>query len=87
MFRDVVTRRAYAAQLGAVVRTGGMLHLMCFSDRTLGDWGPQRTATDELGATFAGGWQIHSLVPTHFEINPGLPVETPNAWLLTATRS
>jgi SAM-dependent methyltransferase len=87
VFDDVATRRAYAAQLRGVVDAGGTLYLMCFSDRTPGDWGPRRVTQDELRATFADGWQIRSLTPSHFEVNPGLPLETADAWLLTATRS
>lgn len=87
VFRDLETRRAYAAQLAAVLRSGGTLHLMSFSPRTPGDWGPQRIAEEELRATFGDGWTIVSLAPARFEINPGLPVDTADAWLLTATRS
>ena len=86
VFEDLPTRRAYAAQLAQVVRAGGTLYLMCFSERTPGDWGPQRIGEDELRTTFAGDWAIEDLSRTQFEVNPGLPVETPDAWLLTATR-
>jgi SAM-dependent methyltransferase len=86
VFADVAMRRAYAKQLAAVVRSGGTLYLMCFSPLTPGDWGPQRIEQDELRETFAPDWEIHSLVPEHFEINPGLPVEKADAWHLVASR-
>jgi SAM-dependent methyltransferase len=85
VFRELETRRAYAAQLAGVV--GGTLYLMCFSPRTPGDWGPQRISEDELRETFADGWEIASLEPARFELNPGLPIDEAQAWLLTATRS
>jgi SAM-dependent methyltransferase len=87
VFGDLATRRAYAAQLAEVVRSGGTLYLMCFSPRTPGEWGPQRIPEDELRATFSDGWRVAALDSARFEINPGLPVDTPDAWLLTATRS
>lgn len=87
VFRDIATRRAYAAQLAAVVRSGGTLYLICMSPLTAGDWGPQRITEEELRTTFADDWEIASLDPAYFEINPGLPVERADAWLLTATRS
>jgi SAM-dependent methyltransferase len=86
VFRDVGERRAYASGLLSVAAPGGMLYLMCFSELTPGDWGPQRIREDELRATFAAGWAIESLARSRFEINPGLTDEPPHAWRLVARR-
>ena len=83
---EVETRRRYAGELAAVVRTGGALYLMCFSELTPGDWGPQRIREEELRETFAGGWSLETLERATFELNPGLPVDAADAWFLAATR-
>ena len=87
VFPELAVRREYARGLLSVLVPGGKLYMMCFSELTPGDWGPQRIREAELRETFAGEWTVESLERTHFEINPGLPVEAADAWLLTATRS
>jgi len=86
VFDDVETRRRYAECVRSVLDPGGTLYLMCFSDRTPGDWGPQRIREAELRETFAGGWELVSLEPAQFEINSGLPTRYPAAWFLVARR-
>jgi len=86
VFPDVDTRRMYAAQLADVVRDGGTLYLMCFSPLTAGDWGPQRIEETELREVFRERWTIDSLSASRFELNPGVPVDHAEAWLLSATR-
>ena len=51
----------YVTALHGVLRPGGHLHLMCFSDRQPGDWGPRRITDVELRAAFDSGWRIESL--------------------------
>ena len=83
---DDASRTRYVAAVHAVLRPGGHLHLMCFSDRQPGDWGPRRVREDELRAAFRSGWRIGSLGPARFEINPGLGTTTAEAWLADAVR-
>jgi SAM-dependent methyltransferase len=83
---DDDARLLYVTALHAVLHPGGHLHLMCFSDRQPGDWGPRRVAEGELRATFGVDWRIDSLVPDRFEINAGLGTTTAEAWLLDVTR-
>jgi SAM-dependent methyltransferase len=80
---DGELRRRYADGLAHVLRPGGTLYLMCFSEHTPGDWGPTRITRDELEDAFAG-WTIERLERAAFELNPGLPVDRADAWLLTA---
>lgn len=87
VFDEVESRERYAATVRGVLAPGGVLHLMCFSDRTPGDWGPNRIREDELRSTFAGGWELVTLERSSIEINPGLPARTPQAWYLQARRS
>jgi SAM-dependent methyltransferase len=82
---DGELRRRYADGLGHVVRPGGTLYLMCFSEFTPGDWGPTRIPRKELEDVFAG-WAIERIERSVFELNPGLPLDHADAWLLTARR-
>ncbi len=77
---DDATRIRYVAAIHAVLRPGGHLHLMCFSDRQPGDWGPRRVTEAELRAAFGSDWRIDSLTPDRFDINPGLGTATAEAW-------
>ena len=83
---DASERRRYAAAVASVLEPGGMIYLMCFSERTAGDWGPQRIHEDELRETFGTGWEVERLERSAFELNPGMPVEQADAWLLVARR-
>jgi SAM-dependent methyltransferase len=83
---DDAARIQYVTAVHAVVRPGGHLHLMCFSDRQPGDWGPRRISEAELQATFGSGWQIDSLARGRFDINPGLGTPTAEAWLADLVR-
>ena len=77
---DDAARSRYVAAIHAVLRPGGHLHLMCFSDRQPGDWGPRRVTDAELRTAFGSGWRIDSLAPDRFDINPGLGTTTAEAW-------
>ena len=83
---DDDTRSRYVTAVHAALRPGGHLHLMCFSDRQPGDWGPRRVTQDELRAAFSSGWHIDSLTPDRFDINPGLGAPTAEAWLADIRR-
>ncbi|HTW10761.1 MAG TPA: class I SAM-dependent methyltransferase [Acidimicrobiales bacterium] len=83
---DDSSRERYVAAVHSVIRPGGRLHLMCFSDRQPGDWGPRRVTEDELRAAFQSGWRIDSIAAARFEINPGIGSSTAEAWLVDAVR-
>lgn len=84
---DDTARARYVAGLGAVLRPEGHLHLMCFSDRQPGDWGPRRVTERELRDAFGAGWRIESLSAERFELNPGMGTATAEAWLLHVART
>lgn len=73
-------RAAYVASLASVLRPGGRLLLLCFSEATPGEWGPRRVTADELRAAFADGWTVESLDRTSFAVTPGQPVPAADAW-------
>jgi cyclopropane fatty-acyl-phospholipid synthase-like methyltransferase len=63
-------RRRYVAGLAAVLKPGGRLFLMCFSDEEPGTQGPRRVSKKELHEAFAQGWDIESIEPYRVEIRP-----------------
>jgi ubiquinone/menaquinone biosynthesis C-methylase UbiE len=63
-------RPRYVRGLTHVLRPGGRLFLMCFSDAEPGTHGPRRVTRQELEAAFANGWQIESITPAQFALNP-----------------
>ena len=83
---DDAARAQYVTAVHAALRPGGHLHLMCFSDRQPGDWGPRRVTEGELRAAFGSGWCIDSLTPDRFDINSGFGGPTAEAWLADIRR-
>ena len=79
-------RPRYVASLAAVLRPGGTLYLMCFSDRQPGDWGPRRVREDELRASFSDHWAVQSITADTFEIRPMGDTTSAQAWLAVFTR-
>jgi SAM-dependent methyltransferase len=63
-------RRRYVAGLAQVLEPGGRLFLACFSDAEPGTEGPRRVSRRELADAFADGWEVESVQPIQFEINP-----------------
>jgi SAM-dependent methyltransferase len=84
---DDGARVRYVAAVQVALRPDGHLHLMCFSDRQPGDWGPRRVTEGELRAAFGAGWRIASLTHDRFDINPGVgSTPTAEAWLADIVR-
>ena|SRR5487761_398180 len=79
-------RIQYVTSLRTVLRVGGHLHLICFSDRQPGDWGPRRVTEGELVAAFGSERRIDSLAPDRFEINLGPDTPNAEAWLADIVR-
>jgi SAM-dependent methyltransferase len=77
-------RARYVASLAAAVRPGGRYHMLCFSDRQPGDWGPRRVRADEITASFADGWRIESIDPAILEVT--IDPDSVLAWLAAITR-
>jgi SAM-dependent methyltransferase len=85
-------RKRYAAGLATVLKPGGRLYLMCFSDEEPGTQGPRRVSKKELHAAFAQGWDIESIEPTRVETRPDLKEFTfseggPKAWFAVIRRA
>jgi SAM-dependent methyltransferase len=61
-------RRRYVAGLASVLRPGGRLFLLCFSDAEPGEHGPRRVSRQEIEDAFAQGWVIESIEPSRYEV-------------------
>jgi cyclopropane fatty-acyl-phospholipid synthase-like methyltransferase len=84
-------RRPYVEGLATVLKPGGRLFLLCFSDEEPGTQGPRRVSQKELHDAFAQGWAIESIEPTRAEVRPDLKDLTfseggPRAWFAVIRR-
>lgn len=84
-------RQRYVEGLATVLKPGGRLFLLCFSDDEPGEQGPRRVSRAEIEDAFANGWQIESIEPTRFEVRPDLKEISfseggPKAWFVMAKR-
>ena len=62
-------RELYAVALARVLRPGGLLHVLCWSDEQDGDDGPRRVSQAELRASFTQGFAVQEIVPSRFVNN------------------
>lgn len=84
-------RKTYVAGLAMVLKPGGRVYLVCFSDEEPGTDGPRRVSQRDLQEAFAEGWQIESLERAQFATRPDLPGFTfspggPKAWFAIIRR-
>jgi SAM-dependent methyltransferase len=63
-------RRRYVQGLARVIEPGGRLFLACFSDEEPGTEGPRRVSRQELYDAFGDGWEVESIQPCRFQLNP-----------------
>ncbi|HET6816708.1 MAG TPA: class I SAM-dependent methyltransferase [Mycobacteriales bacterium] len=83
---DDTDRATYVNTLRALIRPGGTLYLMCFSDREPGDWGPRRVSATELYDAFANGWRM-DLAPSTMSVNPIEGRTEVQAWFAAVVRA
>ena len=80
------------AGLATVLKPGGRVFLMCFSDEEPGTQGPRRVSKTELQNAFAQGWNVESIQPRRLEVRPDLKDFTfseggPKAWFAVIRRA
>jgi cyclopropane fatty-acyl-phospholipid synthase-like methyltransferase len=85
-------RRRYVSGLASVLKAGGRLFLLCFSDQEPPGDGPRRVSETELREAFAEGWEVESIEPVRFEVRPDLEYfhfseGGPHAWFCVARRA
>lgn len=90
VFNDA-DRKRYVEGLATVLKSGGRLFLICFSDDEPGTAGPRRVSKPELQAAFADGWTIESITPTCFQTIPEFKdmfsEGGPKAWIVIVRRA
>jgi cyclopropane fatty-acyl-phospholipid synthase-like methyltransferase len=84
-------RQRYVEGLASVLKPGGRLFLLCFSDAEPGEQGPRRVSRKEIEDAFAQGWVIESIEPSRYEVRPdpndsGFQGGGPKAWFVVARR-
>jgi SAM-dependent methyltransferase len=84
-------RKRYVEGLASVLKPGGRLFLLCFSDEEPGTQGPRRVSKEELHDAFAKDWVIESIEPSRYEVRPDLKDLTfskggPKAWFAVIRR-
>jgi cyclopropane fatty-acyl-phospholipid synthase-like methyltransferase len=84
-------RHRYVEGLTAVLKPGGRLFLLCFSDAEPGTQGPRRVSKAELHACFGAGWIIESIEPIRVEVRPDFKEFSfseggPKAWFAVVRR-
>lgn len=77
-------RAAYVTALAEVVVPGGLVHVLCYSDREPGDVGPRRITEAELLEAFALGWRTVALRESRWLTN--IHRDGARAWLATFER-
>jgi cyclopropane fatty-acyl-phospholipid synthase-like methyltransferase len=83
---DDAARVRYVDSLASAIEDDGVLHLLCFSERTPGEDGPRRVTQAELRDAFKNGWAIERIEETRFDVRPDLAGDVPYAWLARIVR-
>lgn len=65
-------RDRYVEGLANVVKPGGKVFMMCFSDKEPPGDGPRRISQQEIHEAFAAGWEVESITESRFEVRPDL---------------
>jgi cyclopropane fatty-acyl-phospholipid synthase-like methyltransferase len=79
-------RPVYADSVARVVESGGVLHLLCFSELTPGTDGPRRVTQAELRQTFSRDWRVDRIEADSFAVSNLWSGPQPNAWLARIVR-
>jgi SAM-dependent methyltransferase len=79
-------REVYAQQLATILRDGGRLHILCFSDWEDASWGgPRRVSQAEIIDTFREGWRVDDIREARFVVDPRIRIKG-HCWLASLVR-
>ena len=79
-------REVYEHQLATVLKPGGVVHILCFSDWEDASWGgPRRVSQAELIDTFRDGWRVDDIREARFVVDPRIRIKG-HCWLATLVR-
>jgi SAM-dependent methyltransferase len=84
---DDVDRARYVESLASAVDPAGVVHVLCFSEHTPGDWGPRRVTQAELRASFADGWHVDRIEASRLEVRREYTAEAAHGWLAKIVRT
>lgn len=84
-------RRRYVEGLASVLKPGGRLFLLCFSDEEPGEQGPRRVSRREIEDAFAEGWKVEAIESSRYEVRPdpndiSFSDGGPKAWFVVVRR-
>ena len=84
-------RKKYVEGLATVLKPGGRLFLLCFSDEEPGTHGPRRVSQQGLQDAFGRGWSIESLSRARAEVRSdfeqfGFSEGGPKVWFVVVRR-
>lgn len=84
--------KTYVSGVAHVLRPGGHLFLLCFSDEEPGTQGPRRIPKQIIYDRFRDGWKVEAVTATQFEIHPDLKGRVfagkePKAWFAMIQRT
>lgn len=79
-------RIRYAERVAHVLNPGGLLAILCFSDKDPFDVGPRRVSMGEIVRTFHGAFGGPEVRAATFEVRPHGGVTRHRAWLATMRR-
>ena len=77
-------RARFVGSLRTTVAPGGRYHMLCFSDRQPGDWGPRRVTSAEIRSSFTEGWRIESIEAATIAIT--IDPDGARAWSVAISR-
>lgn len=83
---DDVLRARYVESLAAATMGGGVVHVLCFSDRVPGVAGPRRVSQQDLREAFSDGWEVERINESAFEVKSDFLGLRPHAWLARIVR-
>ena len=78
--------------MASVLKPGGRLYQLCYSDDEPGTQGPRRVSEKEIRNSFAEGWVIESIEHSRYEVRPD-PKDLsfkgggPKAWFVVVKRA
>jgi hypothetical protein len=84
-------RPVFVEGLAEVLRFGGWLYILCFSDEEPGTVGPRRISQQEIRDGFHDGWNVQRIEAIRFDTvpfteGPQFSAGGPKAWLATIER-
>jgi cyclopropane fatty-acyl-phospholipid synthase-like methyltransferase len=78
-------RSRYVQSLKSALPDGARYHMLCFSDRQPGGFGPRRVTQDEIRSSFGEGWRVDEIRPARLDIN--IDPNGALAWQVAITRT